>query len=299
VAIFKKSARQRLRTATRESLTIPTFAAAVDCTPWVTGGLWPAELFTITDETAPFAERLDADLQHIIRGANSALTGIKQAKITDPNRRPQEMRIVAEARARAAQRVQAAVHQIQSLRNTQAQRSPASSRVPETDLEMTRVLPALTNRAPMGTIPAAAPPDPHCASVHEIASPPVASQVTGRSITDYDPPRTSRARHRAPDDDPTPTTASEAAEAPESQRINMFDADVETTRVLPAVTDTPSATRLATDAAGGTNRSHPDAAQSDMRSMGPAAGPPAADPDEPEISRARHRAPDSDEPYIF
>ena len=60
------TARQRLRRATRESLTIPAFSSPVDCTPWVTGGLWPAELSPATDETATLAKYLKDDLQRIL-----------------------------------------------------------------------------------------------------------------------------------------------------------------------------------------------------------------------------------------
>jgi hypothetical protein len=56
-------ARQRLRKAARESLTIPAFSSPIDCTPWVLGGLWPAELSTITAETATLAADLKDDLE--------------------------------------------------------------------------------------------------------------------------------------------------------------------------------------------------------------------------------------------
>jgi len=46
----RRAARQRLRRATHESLTVPVFDSPVDCTPWVIGGLWPAELSMIEVE---------------------------------------------------------------------------------------------------------------------------------------------------------------------------------------------------------------------------------------------------------
>jgi hypothetical protein len=75
VAIFgRKTARQHLRTATQESLSIPTFGSAIDCTPWVTGGLWPAELSPPTADKRGLAGYLKTDLQRITRRANNELT---------------------------------------------------------------------------------------------------------------------------------------------------------------------------------------------------------------------------------
>ena len=54
VIFGRMTARQRLRRATRESLTIPAFSSPADCTPWVTGGLWPAELSSASGPTIVF-----------------------------------------------------------------------------------------------------------------------------------------------------------------------------------------------------------------------------------------------------
>ena len=61
------SARRRLRRAARDALVSPVFSSAVDCTPWVIGGLWPAELSQVTAQTATLAAYLRADLQRITR----------------------------------------------------------------------------------------------------------------------------------------------------------------------------------------------------------------------------------------
>ena len=90
MAIFGRiTARQRLRRATRESLAIPAFSSPIDCSPWVTGGLWPAELSTITPETATLAEYLKADLQRIANSANDELRIIKRAGMADLARQAQ------------------------------------------------------------------------------------------------------------------------------------------------------------------------------------------------------------------
>src|SRR6201993_2752522 len=98
------TARQRLRRATQESLKIPAFSSPVDCTPWVTGGLWPAELSTVTAETAPLVKYLKADLQKIVNSANEELLGIRRAGLADPIRQAEESRVINAARAFAVRR---------------------------------------------------------------------------------------------------------------------------------------------------------------------------------------------------
>jgi hypothetical protein len=116
VAIFgRNSARQRLRRAARESLKAPTFNSAVDCTPWVTGGLWPPELATITTENASLVRHLRADLESIVSFANEELVRIRHAGLAYSARRIEESRIIDRARGRALQRVESTVRH---LRNT-------------------------------------------------------------------------------------------------------------------------------------------------------------------------------------
>lgn len=117
MAIFgRNTARQRLRRATRESLQIPAFSSPVDCTPWVTGGLWPAELSTVTAETAPLVEYLKADLQRIVNAANGELEGIRRAEMADPIRQAEEARVINDARAFAVRRVESTVRHLRNAR---------------------------------------------------------------------------------------------------------------------------------------------------------------------------------------
>ncbi len=116
MAIFgRKTARQRLRRATRESLKIPAFSSPVDCTPWVTGGLWPAELSTVTAETAPLVKYLKADLQKIVDSANKELLGIRRAGLADPVRQAEEARVINGARAFAVRRVESTVRHLRNM----------------------------------------------------------------------------------------------------------------------------------------------------------------------------------------
>jgi hypothetical protein len=122
VAIFgRNTARQRLRRAAEESLRFPAFSAPVDCTAWVTGGLWPAELSTVTADTAPLVKYLKADLQRIVNSANDELKEIRRAGLADPTRQAQEARVIQEARGYAVRRVESTVRH---LRNATT-RSPA------------------------------------------------------------------------------------------------------------------------------------------------------------------------------
>ncbi len=113
MAIFgRKTARQRLRRATQESLAIPAFSSPVDCTPWVIGGLWPAELSTVNAETATVAEYLKADLERIAKSANEQLKRIRQAGMADPARNAEEARVINAARAFAVRRVESTVRHL-------------------------------------------------------------------------------------------------------------------------------------------------------------------------------------------
>jgi Family of unknown function (DUF5631)/Family of unknown function (DUF5632) len=116
VAVFgRNTARQRLRRATRESLKIPAFSSPVDCTPWVTGGLWPAELSTVTPETAPLVKYLRADLQRIVNSANEELMSIRRSGLADPLRQEEEARVIDAARAFAVRRVESTVRHLRKV----------------------------------------------------------------------------------------------------------------------------------------------------------------------------------------
>jgi hypothetical protein len=87
----------------------------VDCTPWVTGGLWPAELSTVTADTAPLVKYLKADLQKIVNSANEELLSVRRAGLADAVRQAEEARVINSARAFAVRRVESTVRH---LRNT-------------------------------------------------------------------------------------------------------------------------------------------------------------------------------------
>lgn len=151
MAIFgRMTARQRLRRATRESLAIPAFSSPIDCTPWVTGGLWPAELSTVSSETASLADYLRADLQRIANGANDELKMTKRAGMPDPARQAAETRIIDDARARAVQRVESTMRQLHEMKAKAApgyrHQPGVESVAPNSDA--TQVTPAVTQDAP-------------------------------------------------------------------------------------------------------------------------------------------------------
>lgn len=113
MALFgRMTARRRLRKAVRASLAIPLFSSGSDCTPWVIGGLWPAELSTPTDETLALASDLRADLQRIVAHANDALRQLGHSTLDDASRCARQAGIVEQARSRAVRRVEATLRQI-------------------------------------------------------------------------------------------------------------------------------------------------------------------------------------------
>jgi Family of unknown function (DUF5631)/Family of unknown function (DUF5632) len=145
VAIFgRKTARRRLRRATRESLSIPTFSSPVDCTPWVIGGLWPAELSTASAETATLAEYLNADLRRIASTANDELRIIRRAGMADSARQAEEARVINEARGRAERRVESTVRQLRAATGNRV-RPPwhAVREFAARDIDKTQVIPAV------------------------------------------------------------------------------------------------------------------------------------------------------------
>lgn len=91
---------------------IPAFSAPVDCSSWVLGGLWPAELATISPETAQLADYLNADLQRIADSANDKLHAIGRSDLVGQARQTAEARVINVARAFAVLRVESTVRQL-------------------------------------------------------------------------------------------------------------------------------------------------------------------------------------------
>jgi len=208
VGIFgRNSARQRLRRATRESLTIPSFSSAIDCTPSVIGGLWPAELSAVTAETATLADLLKADLEGIASRANDELRTIRRAGINGAAREATEARVIDEARARAVRRVELTVHRLHG-RTHATPPGPRRPRVAEglrgSDLDATQVLPVVGDVEPGQVEPESAEAPP--ASVDEglrgadldaTQVLPIVSDVQPEQVEPEDAATTESGRHRA------------------------------------------------------------------------------------------------------
>ncbi|HET7074951.1 MAG TPA: DUF5631 domain-containing protein [Mycobacterium sp.] len=201
MAIFgRMSARQRLRRATRESLAIPTFNAPVDCTPWVTGGLWPAELSTCTAETATLAEYLKADLQRITTSANDELKIIKRAGMPDSVRLAAEVGVIEEARAQAVRRVESTLRQLHAAKAEPQAEHPRPQGA-ESDLESTQVNPAVSDEEPAADASMDGAPESPEVFESEGDDAPVVGVVAGPEAGERDSPEAPEGRHRAADDD--------------------------------------------------------------------------------------------------
>ncbi|WP_276059920.1 DUF5631 domain-containing protein [Mycobacterium montefiorense] len=123
---------------------MPAFSSRIDCSPWVIGGLWPAELSQATDETATLAQHLEKDLQRITSNANDELRMVKRAGLTDTARHAAEAKVIDEARARAVRRVESTIRQLDMLKaqmRARRQTAQAARRYSEADIERTQVIP--------------------------------------------------------------------------------------------------------------------------------------------------------------
>jgi hypothetical protein len=131
--------------------------------PWVLGGLWPAELSTITAETATLAADLKDDLERFTKSTNDQLKIIKRAGLADHARQAQEARLIDEARARAARRVESTIGYLHAM-NTHAPakhpRPQVAQRLVSQDHDTTQVLPAVTATQPAVEEPPATSPQP-------------------------------------------------------------------------------------------------------------------------------------------
>jgi hypothetical protein len=161
VAIFgRNTARQRLRRAAQESLKIPAFRSPVDCTPWVTGGLWPAELSTVTPETAPLVKYLKADLQRIVNSANEELKSIRCAGLIDSNRQAEEARVINDARAFAVRRVESTVRHLHNMKSKlPTEYRPVNGAVDTEKTTRFKLAPPQPEPTPPTDVPALAAPE--------------------------------------------------------------------------------------------------------------------------------------------
>ena len=196
---------------------MPAFSSPLDCTPWVIGGLWPAELSPITSENAALAEYLRTDLQRIADSANEQLKMIKRAGLADLPRQAEENRVIDEARARAVRRVESTIRQLRAAKAgvTVGHTRPQVGEAPSPGMDQTRVIPAVTG---------AEPSDASTATVHK--------------------PRWRIARKPAPvvpqgggdESGPPPDEIAAEAKAADAAEPGMGD-----TQVIPSVTDAEAA----------------------------------------------------------
>jgi hypothetical protein len=189
---------------------MPAFSSPIDCTPWVIGGLWPAELLTITAENAALAEYLKTDLQRIADSANEQLRMIKRAGLADLPRRAEEARVIDEARARAVRRVESTIRQLHAVKAgvTAGYPGPQLDEPSAPDMDQTQVIPAVTEGEPL----------PH-ASTRSVRKP--RWRVADQPAPSV--PKGGGDEVEAPADD---TPAEQTASAP----------DMEQTQIIPAVT---------------------------------------------------------------
>jgi Family of unknown function (DUF5631)/Family of unknown function (DUF5632) len=201
-------------------LKIPAFRSPVDCTPWVTGGLWPAELSTVTAETAPLVKYLKADLQRIVNSANEELKNIRCAGLVDSTRQAEEARVISEARAFAVRRVESTVRHLQNMTSkSPAQYPPVNGAVEAEKTARFKLAPPRPEPAP--EIPA--PPDPE----QDLQTAPVDQPDTWEPapLEDWDslPVETTRAEP-APVEDPEPAQF----EAPQPEHVEPDTFEPET-----------------------------------------------------------------------
>ncbi|GFG67862.1 hypothetical protein MKUB_53520 [Mycobacterium kubicae] len=155
-AIFgRETARQRLRQATQESFTVPTFSAPLDCTPWIIGGLWPDELSRRNAETETLANSLREDLQRIAASANAGLQAIGRTGMVYSARRRAEAKVIDEARALAVRRVESTMRHLHRMTYRTPNHAPGGDagcpplrRNSHPDMDRTEVLPAVRDHVP-------------------------------------------------------------------------------------------------------------------------------------------------------
>jgi hypothetical protein len=120
--------------------------------------LWPDELSTVTAQTAPLVKYLKADLQRIVDSANEELAVIRRARMADPLRLAEEARVVNDARAFAARRVESTVRHLRKVAwEFPAEYRPTNS---PSESEKTRLLTAVATVQTQMKAPAADSPQP-------------------------------------------------------------------------------------------------------------------------------------------
>lgn len=259
---------------------MPAFSSPIDCTPWVIGGLWPAELSTITDENASLAEHLRADLQRITSRTNDELKILKRSGLDDAARQAAETRAIDEARAHAARRVESAIRHLRArTARPDYPRHPnrrAAERFPHFDRDKTQIIPAV-----------AAVSEPVADKTEVIPALPATAPTVERPVAPVDDAETTAIPEPpAVEPDPEPDPEPE----PETTRLEV---EPETTRLEAlAALDEPEPEPVVgpvlwvdddEDDAGGRHRISGD--EDDVTAAAPEAPEPSAVEAEPETTR--------------
>jgi hypothetical protein len=134
----------------------------------------------VTAETAPLVKYLKADLQRIANSANEELKNIRCAGLVDSTRQAEEARVINEARAFAARRVESTVRHLHNLTSKLPTEHRPVNGVDETEktarfkIAPPRPEPEPTTEIPVVELPALAPASPATAEAwHEQPEEPV------------------------------------------------------------------------------------------------------------------------------
>jgi hypothetical protein len=118
----------------------------------------------VTAETAPLVKYLKADLQRIVNSANEELKNIRCAGLVDSTRQAEEARVINEARAFAARRVESTVRHLHNLTSKLPTEHRPVNGVDETEkttrfkIAPPRPEPEPTTEIPVVEVPAPASP---------------------------------------------------------------------------------------------------------------------------------------------
>jgi uncharacterized protein DUF5631/uncharacterized protein DUF5632 len=209
---------------------IPAFRSPVDCTPWVTGGLWPAELSTVTAETAPLVKYLKADLQRIVNSANEELKNIRCAGLIDSTRQAEEARVINDARAFAVRRVESTVRHLHSMKSKlPTEHRPVNGAVDTEKTTRFKLAPPRPEPTPPTDIPAPVAPEQNFQPAPSVEQP---KSWEPEPLEDWEPPfaepaepETAEFETAEPETFELETAQPEIAEPGESQPKHAFESD--------------------------------------------------------------------------
>jgi hypothetical protein len=258
----------------------------------VTGGLWPAELSTVTAETAPLVKYLKADLQRIVNSANEELKNIRCAGLIDSTRQAEEARVINEARAFAARRVESTVRHLHNMKSKlPAEYRPVNGAVDTEKTTRFKLAPPRPEPTPPADAPPPVPPEqdfrpvPPEQDFRQVPSVEQPNSWQPEPLEDWEPPaaepvelETVELETAAPETfeletAKLETSAPEIAEPEESQPKHAFESD--DTEVLEELASLlQEITPLAEDPVEPPPRQQPVANLSEP----PAVEPPAVEP---------------------